>query len=121
MNTLNTILKKITPVKTDLASKKVDLGIMQDLQSEVNKGQSLIKEGQDRIEQARDTVNKAYNIVEDQLGDIIVRADNIANNLKGAFKDLDSPLSSKAEKAIKELDNLEKLQRKLISDIKNVT
>lgn len=111
---------QVQKILQKFSTQKVELGILQNLQSEVNKGKSLVKEAQDRTEQARDAVNRAYNIAEDELGDIIVRADNIANDLKGAFKDLDSPLSSKAEKAIKELQDLEKTQRKLISDIKNV-
>lgn len=111
--TLNKILQKFS-------TQKVNLGVLQNLESQINKGKSLIKEAQDRTEQARDAVNRAYNIAEDDLNDIIIKAENIANDLKGAFKDLDSPLSSKAKKAIKELEDLEKTQRKLISDIKNV-
>ena len=41
MNTLNKILKKITPVKTDLASEKVELSLLDNLRKEFGSLQTL--------------------------------------------------------------------------------
>ena len=101
------------------ASQKVGLGKIQDLDKITSKGFSLLFEAEKRIEEARNAVNRAYQIT-DELEDIIIQADNRANDIKGVFKDLDSPLSPSASKAIDEVEALEKEQRKLISAIKNV-
>ena len=98
---------------------KVELGKVQELDKLTTKGFNLIFEAEKRIEEARNAVNRAYQIT-DELEDISIQADNRANDIKGVFKDLDSPLSPAAAKAIDEVEALDREQRRLISAIKNV-
>ena len=101
------------------ASQKVELGKIQDLDKITSSAYSLIAEAENRIEQARDSVNKAYQIT-DQLEDAIIKGENIANDIEGVFKELDSKLTPDAKKAIEKIKDLEKEQRRLVSAIKNV-
>ena len=101
------------------SSQREELGKVQDLDKLTSKGFSMIFEAEKRIEEARNAVNRAYQIT-DELEDIIIQADNRANEIKGVFKELDSQLSPAAQKAIDEVEGLEKEHRKLVSAIKNV-
>lgn len=101
------------------SNQKVELGKVQDLDKLTTKGFNLISEAEKRIVEARKAVNRAYEIA-DEIEGISIQADNKANDIKGVFKDLDSPLSPAAAKAIDEVEALDREQRRIVSAIKNV-
>jgi hypothetical protein len=94
MNTLNKILKKITPVKTDLASEKVELGIMQDIISDYKKGIDLFnsaKSTMDRASEILDATEKLYERAEKQAKDLGIdmpsQTSQLGNRIKETAKE----------------------------------
>tara|TARA_R110000765_G_scaffold197950_1_gene303690 strand:- start:968 stop:1351 length:384 start_codon:yes stop_codon:yes gene_type:complete len=90
MNTLNTILKKITPVKTDLASEKVELAIRkpQSILAEANKLDAKMLKAEDKIEksylQYKENQKNWINVLQDVKSDSDKLEDDLVKILDAA-------------------------------------
>lgn len=81
MNTLNTILKKITPVKIDLASEKVDLNVKIKLDTILDEMFKLMNEISIDVSNASQTIEK-FNVAYKEIQKFKQTSDAIKKTLR---------------------------------------
>lgn len=147
MNTLNKILKKITPVKTDLASEKVELGVIQEVSKILSDAPKRISEANRIQNNIQSLWNKLNNVLDDkdslktQLSDfesslngvmfIVDEGGKLINKIEIQSKELGIKSSEikgynelnkkilEAKDLVKELNTSEKAANNILRDLKS--